>query len=111
MKPMRADLLLVASILLAAALLAVVWYAATPRGRVAVVTVAGEEYARLDLTTDTTLSVEGTHTVVVENGKVRVVAAPCPDQICVHHAPISRIGETIVCLPAQVIVTVEEGGT
>ena len=33
--------------------------------------------------------------------------ADWPDQVCVHHKPISKNGETIICLPNQVFVEVE----
>ena len=35
-----------------------------------------------------------------------MIEADCPDLICVHHKPISRQGESIVCLPHKVIVEV-----
>ena len=41
----------------------------------------------------------GTNTVQIENGKVKMAAANCPDQICVHQKAISRNGESIICLP------------
>jgi hypothetical protein len=33
-------------------------------------------------------------------------AADCRDQICVHHIPISGSGESIICLPHKLVVTV-----
>ena len=47
-----------------------------------------------------------TNTVIVENGKVRVEDASCPDKICEKHIPISMNGETIICLPNKVVVEV-----
>ena len=32
--------------------------------------------------------------------------ATCPDGICVSHTPIFRDGESIVCLPQRVVITV-----
>ena len=46
------------------------------------------------------------NTVCITAGTVSVVAANCPDQYCVHHKPICRSGETIVCLPARLVLTV-----
>lgn len=46
------------------------------------------------------------NTVIVENGKVRVEDASCPDKICEKHIPISMNGETIICLPNKVVVEV-----
>lgn len=47
-----------------------------------------------------------TNTVVIENGFAYVDYADCPDKICSKHKKISRSGESIVCLPNKVVVTV-----
>ena len=36
--------------------------------------------------------------------------ASCPDGICVSHRPIFRDGESIVCLPNRVVITVVSDG-
>ena len=38
---------------------------------------------------------------------VRVSESDCPNQDCVHSGAISRAGQSIVCLPARVAVTLE----
>lgn len=109
----RADVYLIGGLLLAALLL---WLALTllvPRGAEAVVTVDGTEAARLPLGKDTEYALVtnfGTHIITVKNGQVSVESAPCPDLICVHHTPVSRRGETIICLPCGVVVTVVSHG-
>lgn len=45
--------------------------------------------------------------VVIENGSVYMEEADCPNQICVHHKPISKHGESIVCIPNGVTLWVE----
>ena len=42
----------------------------------------------------------------IQAGQASMIEADCPDLICVHHKPISRQGESIVCLPHKVIVEV-----
>lgn len=44
--------------------------------------------------------------VVIENGKVRVTEADCPDGICEDYSPISYVGETIICLPHKVVIEI-----
>lgn len=46
----------------------------------------------------------------VSDGVVRMEAADCPDQICVHHIPITGGGESIICLPHKLAVEIL-GGT
>lgn len=53
--------------------------------------------------TDTELSV----TVVISDESVRVQSADCPDKLCEHTGEITRSGQSIVCLPAKVTVTLE----
>ena len=43
---------------------------------------------------------------MIKDGEARMEWADCPDQICVDHRAVSRNGESIICLPNQVVVTV-----
>ena len=45
--------------------------------------------------------------LVIEDGKAYMEEADCPNQICVHHSPVSHKGETIVCLPNRVVIEVQ----
>ena len=49
---------------------------------------------------------ENINIVVIENGKVRVTEADCPDGICKDYRPISFVGETIICLPHKVVIEI-----
>ena len=42
---------------------------------------------------------------------VRVEQADCPTQDCVHTGTITRAGQSIVCLPARIIIQLEGSGT
>lgn len=55
---------------------------------------------------DRTVKLAG-NTVVIENGSVYVSDADCKNQICVNHSPITKKGESIICLPNKVIVEIE----
>ncbi len=46
--------------------------------------------------------------LVIQGGKAFIKEASCPDQICVNHRPVSNVGETIVCLPNEIVVKVVE---
>lgn len=48
----------------------------------------------------------GHNKMMIENGSVRMLEADCPDQVCVHTAPISKPGQTIVCLPNRVVIEI-----
>lgn len=51
-------------------------------------------------------SPSGSLTIKVESGKVRVTDSTCRDRMCVKHAPISRPGERIICLPSRITVEI-----
>ena len=50
--------------------------------------------------------------VSIKDGRVSVSKASCKNQVCVRHGSISMPGETIVCLPNRLVVSIEgdEGG-
>ena len=76
-------------------------------GAEAVVKVDGEVYGIYNLNKDQIIDIDGGNTLVIEDNKVYMKDATCPDGICVDHKPISKDGESIICLPHKVIVTIE----
>ena len=50
---------------------------------------------------------DGTNKISIIDGEVRMTSSDCPDQICVHHKPISKNNETIVCLPNKIVLVIE----
>ena len=50
----------------------------------------------------------GYNILIIENGEAWISDASCPDGICSAHKPISREGESIICLPNKVVVSVSE---
>lgn len=49
----------------------------------------------------------GYNLVEIGDNQVRVIEADCPDKIDVKQGYISRIGETIVCLPNKMVVEIK----
>ena len=48
----------------------------------------------------------GRNVLVIKDGKAEMSEANCPDGICTNHSKIHRNGESIICLPHKVVVTV-----
>lgn len=44
------------------------------------------------------------------DGGLRVASSDCPTQDCVHTGVIARSGQSIVCLPARVVIQLTGGG-
>ena len=79
----------------------------------AVVSVDGVETERLALEeAERTIQAGGyTLRLRLTETEVWVESSDCPTQDCVHTGHISRSGQSIVCLPARVIVSLEGGET
>ncbi len=75
-----------------------------------VVSVDNQTYAVLPLSKNTKLSIPGKdggeNTLQIKNKTARIIHADCPDKLCVHQKGIHKQGETLVCLPHKVIITV-----
>ena len=82
------------------------------QGKNVVVTVAGEEYVNVPLVTGVALTINidkdgvTTNVLHVENGAAYITDADCPDKVCEKTGKISRVNESIVCLPNKVVVTI-----
>lgn len=85
-------------------------------GTIAVITVDGQEYKRIDLSRVTeSYDIEidtkyGHNTVHVEPGCIAVTQANCPDGICVAQGAIDRGGVPIICMPHRLVVKIEGSG-
>lgn len=104
---------LVALIIALLAVAAALWFY-LPRSQsgqlTVVISVAGEETRRVPLSDFTETTVTGgsyTLRVSTRDGGVAVTDSDCPTQDCVHTGVISHAGQSIVCLPAQVVVHLE----
>lgn len=72
------------------------------------VKVKGEIDGVYDLAKDQTIEINGgTNVLKIRNGSADMTEADCPDKLCVNQKPISKNGESIICLPNKVIVTIE----
>lgn len=109
----RNDLILIACFLLVAAVGIIYLNFFRPAGNTVTVTVDGEIYGTYSLSEDITEDIytgesSGNHNrLVIRGGEAYMESASCPDGICVAHKPVSLDGESIVCLPNRVVITVD----
>ena len=66
-------------------------------------------YQRGELMEEIRLEGGAENVVEVEPGRIRIVSATCPDQVCVRQGWISDSTVPVVCLPNQVIVEIVGG--
>ena len=109
----RNDIVFILALVLICASVGLGFYLLRGEGDSVTVTVDGTLYGTYSLSENATveiLNADGkcTNILVIENGVAYVSYADCPDGICSAHKPISREGETIVCLPNRVVATVNK---
>lgn len=94
--------LLLALLLLAASFL-------LQKGAVVVVTVNGAETASYSLKENGEYPLEGdggSNLLQINDGAVRIKEADCPDRLCVKQGRIDKAGQSIICLPHKLVVTI-----
>lgn len=106
----RNDVILIAAVLCIALGLLSYMLLGTKDGEIVVITVDGNVYKEVSLFTDQEIEIkqgEEVNIVKIQNGTVTMIEADCRDQICVKQKEISHKGESIICLPHKVVVTIE----
>ena len=110
-RKLRADLILIAAITAVALASLALFLALGEPGATVVVTVDGVEIGRYPLATPREVAIPseggGYNLLIIRDGEAFIREASCPDGLCADHRPISRVGESILCLPNKVAVRVE----
>ena len=109
------DVLLFVIILAVAALLFVLSAALQKPGSEVRVVSGRELFGAYALEEDLILEIQeagSLNVIAIAGGKVEMKEANCPKGDCLWQQPISRVGQTIVCLPNKILVTIdgEAGG-
>ena len=106
----KKDIILIGVILGVAVLLFVLFQVTKKPGKYVVITQNGKEIAKYALNEDRQISIpyqENQYNVlVIQDQKAYVSSATCPDQLCVKQRSISKVNETLVCLPNKMVVKV-----
>lgn len=107
----RNDIIFVAVLMAVIAIAGACLYLFRGEGNAVTVSVDGKVIATYSLDEDRTEDIrtgkDGLNRLVIKDGKAWIETASCPDGICAAHKPIHRDGESIVCLPNKVVVTVQ----
>lgn len=108
----RNDAIFIAALLILLVLAGLAFYLLRGEGDTVSVEIDGKPFGAYALSEDRTVEIrtgksgEELNLLVIRDGKAFVETATCPDGICADHKPISREGESIVCLPHRVVITV-----
>lgn len=106
-KKYRLDIIVIAAILLVSLLLVLAVFLARKEGAVAVVEIGGEVVGEYPLSRDGVFPLNGgTNVLVIEEGTAYLNYSNCPDHTCELTGKIRYVGQSIVCLPNRVAITV-----
>lgn len=106
----RTDLIVIGSLLLLALALYLLIGATRRQGGEVVVRVDGVVTEHHALSADGIYPLNGgSNVLVIADGQAWLSDANCPDLLCVKQGKVRYTGQTIVCLPNRLTVTVEGG--
>lgn len=80
-----------------------------PAGNTVIIKVDNEIYGKYSLNRNIKLNVQskyGNNEVIIEDGAVYVADSDCKNKICVKSLPISAAGQSIICLPHKLIISI-----
>ncbi len=106
-KSLRFDVYLIASLLIIALVAVGILLLARKGGDRVTVEISGKTLAEYSLYENGEYSLNGgTNILVIENGEAYLSYADCPDHTCVRTGRIKYAGQSIVCLPNELTVSV-----
>ncbi len=104
---LRYDIILISALLAVAVAFLLITLAARIDGSYVEVEQGGVAVAtyRLDLDGEYPLN-GGTNILVIKGGEAYLTYADCPDKTCINTGRIHYVGESIICLPNNLAITV-----
>lgn len=107
----KSDILFIvlAALLIAGAFLAFE-IVSNSHGRTVVIEEGNEVVGSYRLSEDRTIPVQGPlgiSTVVIEHSEVYMADSPCANKVCIDMGKISEKGDSIICLPNRIYITIQ----
>lgn len=104
----KIDIIVVASLLLLSLVVMLTVNLTRKPGAFVEITVDGEVVATYPLDTDGEYTLNGgTNKLTVKDGAAYMSYSSCPDHVCENTGKVRHVGQTIVCLPNKLTVTVK----
>ena len=70
----------------------------------------GEAQQVYALAEDRMIELDGVGTIIIADGGVHVENMQCPDKVCERFGIISKAGESIICVPNQLVIEIQGDG-
>ena len=104
------DLIMIGVLIVMTALLFLGLFVFKKEGKLVVVSVDSVEVASFSLDKDLVYEIEGynggRNTLVIEDRVAYVKDSTCPDHLCEYMGKISKVGQSVICLPNRVVVEI-----
>ena len=106
-KKYRLDIIVIASVLLISIVVVLVTQLTKVEGAYAEVTIDGTVVGKYSLSSDGVYTLnDGTNVLTIKNGEAFMSYSQCPDHTCENTGKIKYVGQTIVCLPNRLTISI-----
>ncbi len=99
--------LLILAVIIVTGVFAVFFALNNNNGETVEISLNGEVIYNLPLDEDRTIEIEGIGKVIIADSTVKLIESTCPDHLCELQGEISSAGESIICLPNKLIITIK----
>ena len=107
-KKYRLDIIVIVAMLLVSVVLLLVMTLSWKEGATVVVEIDGTTVATYSLYQNGEYPLNGgTNVLVIENGQAYLNYSNCPDHTCEKTGKIQYVGQSIICLPNKVAITIK----
>ena len=107
-KSILPDVIVISAIAFVTLLLLLFSFLSKRSGDYAIVEINGAEVGRYSLYENGRFPLNGgTNVLIIEHGTARLEESNCPDHTCERTGKVSYVGQTIICLPNRLSITVK----
>ena len=107
-----ADIILVISLVILTFVTSIFIYKKQTSNKIYVeVSINGEITNKYSIDENIEIMLKTGNVLVIKDGNVCISNADCPDGLCVKQGTISKVNESIICLPNKLVVRIVEDNT
>lgn len=103
----RIDIIVIVSLLLLSLMTVLVVDLTKEEGAYVEITIDGSSGGKYSLSSDATIPLNnGSNVLTIKDGAAYMSYSSCPDHTCENTGRVKHIGQTIICLPNRLTITV-----
>ncbi|MCR5255249.1 MAG: NusG domain II-containing protein [Acetatifactor sp.] len=109
----KKDIIFIGIFILVGLFLAAVVFLTKQTGKSVTVSVSGKDVISFNLDEDREYMIEGKdggqNLLIIRGGKAWIEEANCRDGLCINMGKIDSVGQSVICLPNEVVVSIGSG--